>query len=106
MTDIGWYVPADPPINTRRRKPLAGPPALSLTPDTLPPHIAGMAWFEPPPRAFRGRMAFMDTSPAFDPSPYRPIVCRVSVASIMRNTAVATVGAMSNLPLGVNGDLC
>lgn len=54
VSGIGWHNPPDRDKKATKITTEA-PPAIALTPDTLPPKIAGMAWFEPldtyPPRA-------------------------------------------------------
>ena len=63
---VGWLRGED----SVPRKPLyqEAPPALALTPATVPPKIAGMAWHEPPD-PLPTRPLYREQLPAFAPSP-------------------------------------
>lgn len=70
-----WFEPSDR-IASPRARTFEDLPALALTPASLPPKIAGMAWFEPPEKFFAALIARIEQPVAFVPMP--PIAIPVS----------------------------
>lgn len=65
---IGWYRPLEV-YQPRRARSTEQPPAIALTPGTLPPQISGMGWFQPRDTDRRSAYVKFTSPPAFDPQP-------------------------------------
>lgn len=68
---IGWHNPPDRDKKATRIT-IEAPPAIALTPDTLPPKIAGMAWFAPP-NVDRPAIKLLGTTTAWNPQVTTPV---------------------------------
>jgi len=65
--NTAWFRPSEQVFRSRRQPDTM--PALALTPATLPPKIAGMAWFEPRDRDVPKKRVTVESPPAIALTP-------------------------------------
>jgi len=94
---MAWFEPPDrdaPPFKSK----FTIAPAIALTPATLPPRIAGMAWFRQPEAFFRDRRPQPDMTSSFTFSQSLPIAWPVTITitctTSLRGTATSVLGSI------------
>jgi hypothetical protein len=108
ISGIAWFEPPDQQAKRLVTPVIKSPPPSGPWLRGTPTHV-DVGWFTPPLTAFYGQKVFIEAPPAFRwglPIPNIPPSCRQAVFSIMRDTPVATSGAMSSIAVGVIADLC